>query len=133
VRDTTESMGGGVAADYAAVIADLRRRAGVLTATADELARVTGMREPSVPLPFRLAKGANGKRIAKLTDKLSGKSGTSKLVLGAIADGADTIAAIADVVKIKLSSARSAVLALEEAGRVHREGQSRKTRYRIGR
>ena len=69
------------------------------------------------------------KRAATLKARLTGSSGTSALVLGAIKGGSDTLAAIAKDCQVKPGQARTAILALEDAGRVKRLGKGRATRY----
>lgn len=88
-----------------------QRRARVVAAL-DGL-RMFGEASPSVVRPFRAK--ANG---------------THALILDVVRDGADKISLIAKAAKVKESTARAAVLQLEQAGRVKREGKGSLTRYR---
>lgn len=64
--------------------------------------------------------------------KVSRKSGgTEALVLSVIREGADTLAAITKAAKVKPYAAKTAVLALEQFGKVRREGKGSKTRYLV--
>ena len=92
--------------------------------------RVAPPVEPMSPITSKPARQL-GKRAAKLKARLTGSSGSGALVLGAIKSGADTLAAIAKDCQVKPGTARTALLALEDAGRVTREGKSRATRYRL--
>lgn len=56
-------------------------------------------------------------------------SGTGAVVLSAIRDGCHTVKAIAVGAKLKEFAARSAILALEKAKKVKREGKGSLTRY----
>lgn len=56
-------------------------------------------------------------------------TGTNALVLAAIKDGHDKIDAIARDVKVSPFIARNAVKALEQVGKVRKEGAGRTTRY----
>lgn len=49
--------------------------------------------------------------------------------MGVVRDGSDKIALVAKVAKIKESTAREAILRLETAGSITREGKGRSTRY----
>jgi len=65
----------------------------------------------------------------KVTPFRSKLNGTHAIVLAVVKDGSDTITAIAKAAKVKPATARAAVVSLERAGKVHREGRSRSTRY----
>jgi uncharacterized protein YutE (UPF0331/DUF86 family) len=120
---------------YRDVIADLRRRGEQHNAAADDLERLAGLNAPPVTRPFKFRPSGRAKtlakRVAKLKSRLTGSSGTSALVLTAMKAGADTLAAIAKDCKVKPSTARTALLALEDAGRVKRQCKSRATRYQL--
>lgn len=57
--------------------------------------------------------------------------GTDAIVLSVMRDGANTLAGITKAAKVKPNTARVAVLALEAAGKVKREGKGSKTRYLV--
>ena len=64
--------------------------------------------------------------------KIRAKSGgTEAVVLAVMREGADTLAEITKAAKVKPNAARTAVLALEQFGKVTREGKGSKTRYRV--
>ncbi len=64
--------------------------------------------------------------------KIRAKSGgTEAVVLEVMREGADTLSAITKAAKVNPNAARTAVLALEQFGKVKREGQGSKTRYRL--
>lgn len=68
---------------------------------------------------------------SRTSTRRQGKTtGTESIVLAVMRDGADTLAAITKAAKVKPNTARSAVLALEHAGKVQREGKGSLTRYR---
>lgn len=56
-------------------------------------------------------------------------SGSTEVVLASVRDGHNKLAAIAKDAKLEESAARTAVLALEQAGKVRREGKGSLTRY----
>lgn len=57
--------------------------------------------------------------------------GTESLVLSVMREGHDTLAAITKAAKVRPWAAKAAVLALEQFGKVKREGKGSKTRYRV--
>lgn len=64
--------------------------------------------------------------------KIRAKSGgTEAVVLSVMREGADTLAEITKAAKVKPNAARTAVLALEQFGKVTCEGKGSKTRYRV--
>lgn len=78
---------------------------------------------------MKLAKGDGV--IAQPRARLKALNGTHALVRGVVEDGADKIDAIAKGAKIKVNTARVAVLELERAGVIQRLGKGRSTRYVI--
>jgi hypothetical protein len=104
-------------------------------------AHAAAQAQAATALPFKFAKALPpatsptrrqkhlAKRAKTLKARLTGSSGTSALVLAAIKGGADTLAAIAKDCRVKPGQARTAILALEDAGRVSRHGKGRATRY----
>lgn len=114
-----ETMGGGgVAADYRAVIGDLRRRAKALTTMADELERVHGVADLPTLRPARPPKRA-------------GVSGTDRVVLAAIAAGAERVPAIAKSAKVREHVARVSLMALALAKKIERIPGSWPRRWRV--
>ena len=119
---------------YRDVVADLRRRGAQYFGAANELERLAGLDDRSTLQPAGLpvvVPRAMAKRMKTLKARLTGSSGTSALVLAVMRGGADTLAAIAKGCKVKPGTARAALLALEDAGRVNRQGKSRATRYLV--
>lgn len=120
---------------YRDVVLDLRQRGEQYLAAASDLERLAGLSEVidavRTDLPAMRPTRLLEKRAQKLKARLTGSSGTSALVLAAMRGGADTLAAIAKDCKVKPSQARTALLALEDAGRVKRQGKSRATTYRL--
>lgn len=129
VRDRVDAMR--VQLDKASAL--LGSVADLLEGARTDLPTLTATRVvPALP-PSTVATPRRQKRLAKraatLKARLTGSSGTSALVLGAVTRGADTLAAIAEDCRVKPGQARTAILALEDAGRVQREGKGRATRY----
>lgn len=73
--------------------------------------------DATVPLPsLKVLKGGKA-------------NGTAAIVLASIRDGKHKLADIAKDAKVKESTARTAVLALESSGKVKREGKGSSTKY----
>lgn len=104
-------------------------RADIPTVTATRVVVTALPPAPAVVEPSPRRQKRLAKRAKTLKARLTGTSGSSRLVLSVVKGGADTLAQIATDAKLKPSTARAALLALEEAGRVTRTGKSRATRY----
>jgi hypothetical protein len=99
--------------EYQNLVSDLRGRAAKLIEAANLIESALGGRRPE---PLRVVKGGK-------------TNGTAAVVLAAIKDGHDKIPAIAKDAKIRESTARAAIITLESAGKVKRDGKGRSTRY----
>jgi DNA-binding MarR family transcriptional regulator len=101
--------------EYQIVAADLRKRARALLDAADTVEAA--------------AQDAQKPRATLKPAKRLKATGTHALVLQAIRSGHGKLADIAKDAKLKESTARTAVLALEAGGHVRREGKGPLTRY----
>lgn len=116
---------------YREVVDDLRQRGDRFHNAANEIERLFGPTDAS-PAPTRRLRRLNfGKRAKRLHAQLTGTSGTGAIVLGLLKDGARSLSELTEEAKVSPSSCRTAVLALEQAGRITRDGNGRSTKYRL--
>lgn len=99
--------------NYQQIATEFRERAADLIAAAEAIDRLT-VRPSKRGRPSNARKALNG---------------SGAVVLASIKDGCATVKAIAADAKLKEFAARSAILALEKAGKVKRQGKGSLTRY----